>query len=339
MQTPIYHCVKEGPSKRFVPKRCAHLAKPILSDSVLKCNTQPCPAYWKISEWSTCLCTGNNDTGFQKREIKCVQELGTGMVIQIPNGACLDDKPDGRQLCECIKNKQDTYKYRVSPGGLNSIKHRGHHSKIAILNDDNNNLANRQEYKNKKTGIWLTSEWIEQVASAAQFFFNHSDIYFYLQCTSQCGEGIQYRSIFCDRSPPNTDRCDIRLTPDTTKQCTAMDKCDIGEWLVGSWNQCSGDCFNLTQSRTIYCIKNGEVVDDMNCDSNLKPVGIQKCNISQVPDCGPSWHYSEWSEVSIDNFARRIILLQECNFLRRKCSCGEYPHTRFPISIIMFKHC
>ncbi len=27
IQTPIYHCVKEGPSKRFVPKRCAHLGK------------------------------------------------------------------------------------------------------------------------------------------------------------------------------------------------------------------------------------------------------------------------------------------------------------------------
>ncbi len=146
------------------------LAKPILSDSVLKCNTQPCPAYWKISEWGTCQCTGNNDTGFQKREIKCVQELGTGMVIQIPNGACLDDKPDGRQLCECVRSKQDTYKYRV-----NSIKHRGHHSKVAILNDDNsnnNNVPNRPDaiYRNKKTGVWLASEWIEQVNCGKRIF-------------------------------------------------------------------------------------------------------------------------------------------------------------------------
>lgn len=167
IQVPVYHCVKEGPSKRFVPKRCAHLPKPILSDSVLKCNTQPCPAYWKIAEWSSCQCIGNNETGFQKREIKCVQELGTGMVIQIPNGACLEDKPDGRQLCECPKH--DTYKYRVAQNGLNSIKHRGHHSKVAILNDDNsNNLTNRPDsiQKSKKSGVWLTSEWIEQVTQS-----------------------------------------------------------------------------------------------------------------------------------------------------------------------------
>ncbi|KAJ6649909.1 Thrombospondin type-1 domain-containing protein 4, partial [Pseudolycoriella hygida] len=279
IQTPIYHCVKEGPSKRFLPKRCAHLAKPILSDSVLKCNTQPCPAYWKISEWSSCQCTGYNDTGFQKREIKCVQELGTGMVIQIPVGACLDERPDGRQLCECPKNKQDTYKYRVSPGGFNSIKHRVHHSKIPILNDDNNNVPSRPDHRNRKSGVWLASEWIEQ-------------------CTTQCGEGIQYRSIFCDRSPPNIERCDIRLTPDTTRQCTATEKCDIGEWFIGSWSQCTGDCFNLTQSRTIYCIKDGNIVDDAICANDQKPVSFQKCNISQVPECGPSWHYSEWSDCS-----------------------------------------
>lgn len=145
-----------------------NLAKPILSDSVLRCNTQPCPAYWRISEWSTCQCSGNDDSGFQKREVKCVQELGTGMVIQIPNGACLDDRPDSRQSCECIRSKQDTYRYRVSQGGsLNSIKHRGHHSKIAILNDDNNTnmIPNRVDayQRNKKTGVWLTSEWMEQV--------------------------------------------------------------------------------------------------------------------------------------------------------------------------------
>lgn len=148
------------------------LAKPILSDSVLKCNTQPCPAYWKISEWSTCQCTGNDETGFQKREIKCVQELGTGMVIQIPNGACLDDKPDGRQVCDCPRSKQDTYKYRVSQGGLNSIKHRVHHSKNTILNDDNNNIPNRPEtnHRNKRSGVWLTSEWIEQVNGLRKYF-------------------------------------------------------------------------------------------------------------------------------------------------------------------------
>lgn len=41
------------------------------------------------------------------------------------------------------------------------------------------------------------------------------------------------------------------------------------------------------------------IVDDVNCVSDSKPIGVQKCNISQVSECGPSWHYSEWSEVSV----------------------------------------
>lgn len=97
-----------------------------------------------------------------------------------------------------------------------------------------------------------SNKWVNEI-----ILFEHLANNFVQKCTSQCGEGVQYRSIFCDRSPPNTDRCDIRFTPDTTRQCTVMDKCDIGEWFVGSWNQCSGDCFNLTQTRTVYCIKNG----------------------------------------------------------------------------------
>lgn len=173
------------------------------------------------------------------------------------------------------------------------------------------------------------------------------------QCTSTCGEGVQYRSIFCDRSPPNTDRCDIRLTPDTTRQCTATDKCDIGDWFVGSWNQCSGDCFNLTQSRTIHCIKNGydwlhtdhfqilsnalipitcrsrsfidfrNIVDDVNCVSDLKPIGVQKCNISQVSECGPSWHYSEWSEVSVScSFWLLRAFIHNFYYLQCSRACG-----------------
>lgn len=88
------------------------------------------------------------------------------MVIQIPNGACLDDRPDSRQPCECPRSKQDSYKYRVSPGGPTSIKHRVHPSKVAVLNDDtSNNIPSQPDaiYRNKKAGVWLTSEWMEQV--------------------------------------------------------------------------------------------------------------------------------------------------------------------------------
>lgn len=128
----------------------------------------------------------------------------------------------------------------------------------------------------------------------------------FLQCSTTCGDGVQYRSIFCDRSTPNVDRCDLRLTPDTTKQCSSNSHCDVGNWFVGPWSQCSGDCFNLIRSRSVICVKNGEIVPDSFCTNtndvndkeSVKPATMEKCNVSDVDYCKPKWHYSEWSEVN-----------------------------------------
>lgn len=113
---------------------------------------------------------------------------------------------------------------------------------------------------------------------------------------------MQYRTIFCDRSAPNIDRCDLRLTPDTTRQCTSNAKCGIGDWFVGPWSHCFGDCFNLIRSRSVVCIKNDKVVEDSMCTNSNevdggKPITQEKCNVSSVDHCKPRWHYSDWSEV------------------------------------------
>lgn len=63
MLTPIIRCVRESSSKFYAHKRCGHQTKPTLEDSVLKCNTQPCPAYWRIDpdEWTACNCGKLNE--------------------------------------------------------------------------------------------------------------------------------------------------------------------------------------------------------------------------------------------------------------------------------------
>lgn len=77
----------------------------------------------------------------------------------------------------------------------------------------------------------------------------------------------------------------------------------------------ANSCYSLHQKRVWFAIWKAfilitcmpfidfrNIVDDINCVSDLKPVGVQKCNISQVSECGPSWHYSDWSDVSVLNF-------------------------------------
>lgn len=112
-----------------------------------------------------------------------------------------------------------------------------------------------------------------------------------------------YRSIFCDRSP-KSERCDIRLTPDTSRSCTETTKCNAGDWFIGPWSECFGDCFNLMRSRLVLCIKDEQIVADSMCsdtnniENTTKPITIEKCELKDVSYCKPKWHYSEWTEVN-----------------------------------------
>jgi len=304
-QAPIVRCVREAPTRFFSPKRCAHLKQPTLNENLMRCNTQPCPAYWKLADWSECSCGNYNEEVFQQREAKCVQELGTGMVIQVNNAACMDDMPATRQKCECMKQMKtpqlEVYKHK------NPNNHHHHHQSNGVPHSDmsavrhnihgigrhhqNNQIAatgviysnsthNKRAYSdNKRTGTWLTSEWNEA-------------------CSSSCGSGVQLRTIFCDRSPPNSERCDLRFTPDTARQCSSEKRCTSGDWFVGPWSHCSGDCFNLTKTRTILCVHQDTILNDDECKLSEKPVTQQTCALSEVKDCRPRWHFSEWTECS-----------------------------------------
>lgn len=242
----------------------------------MKCNTQACPGYWKVSNWTTCNCLELREIEYQKREIKCVQELSTGIIMQVPDAAC-DIAPLSLQACECktTDNRQKTNKFH-------SIKHRPHkatHS-TSILDNTNAHKSNHMiDAHPKRSGVWLASSWNEH-------------------CSTTCGEGVQYRSLFCDRSLPNFERCELNRTPQVTRHCISHQSCNVGTWFVGPWSYCSGDCFNLTQTRLVYCIRKSQVVDDSDCKATVKPNISQYCSTTEIDDCKPRWHYSEWTNVS-----------------------------------------
>jgi thrombospondin type-1 domain-containing protein 4 len=151
-QQPIIRCVRGEPIRAFSPKKCAHMKKPVVNENLMKCNSQPCPAFWRLGEWSGCKCGEFDEKTNQTREVKCVQELISGVVIQVNSGACIDDRPSSVMTCNCEKP-------------LKVSKHNRLHQPISIVNnqqqnDQKINSKNRTKSpKNKKAGSWLTSEW------------------------------------------------------------------------------------------------------------------------------------------------------------------------------------
>lgn len=157
--TPIIRCVREGTNKFFNHKRCAHQTKPVLNENILRCNAQPCPAYWKVNEWTACNCGLPNEHDYQTRAIECVQELSAGVIIQVNDGACLEKQPDARQECNCPKQLVNFY--RNSHKG----KDKGHHHHAApITLIGNSTIGTRAHHlEGRKPGVWLSSDWNEQV--------------------------------------------------------------------------------------------------------------------------------------------------------------------------------
>ncbi|XP_037825711.1 A disintegrin and metalloproteinase with thrombospondin motifs 6-like, partial [Lucilia sericata] len=256
-QTPIVRCVRENPLRYYSQRRCMHAEKPVINENLLRCNTQPCPAYWRLDDWGECRC--HHGEGSKERELSCVQELASGIVIHVDNSACMEEKPIVKKPCDCPKNRRrSNQRYR-----LHGLSPNSSHTSVR---------------RNERAGTWLMSDWNQY-------------------CSSDCGTGVEYRTIYCDRSKPNSERCDFRATPEITRSCERSDNCETGEWFSGPWTPCNGNCFNLTRTRQVLCIQNQLIVEDEDCKPELRPSSVEKCSHEEVEYCGPRWHYSEWSEV------------------------------------------
>lgn len=290
IQAPIIKCVREGSTKISPPKKCVNLNKPVVNENHLKCNTQPCPAFWKLSEWSECNCGTDDERSIQTRDVRCVQELANDRIIQVHEGACVADTPDVDQSCDCPKPVNHIHTvHEQSPAKPSNRP-------SSIIRHPSRSQNGTVHRRPKKAGAWLMSQWMDQ-------------------CSTECGTGVQYRSIFCDRSPPNSDRCDQRFTPDISRQCSSEKKCMVGDWFTGPWSPCTGDCFNLTKVRFVFCIREEAIVNERECAGD-KPTETAPCVLVDVPECTPKWHTSEWTECTKEcneGTQRRVVKCLEPN--------------------------
>lgn len=127
------------------------------------------------------------------------------------SGAC-DEKPTHSRSCNCSTTSRPPLVdvYKKIPSILTQFN----------TQNDQKISTNKQKIqkpqKSKKSGVWLTSDWSDTC--------------------EPCGGGQQYRTIFCDRTSPHNERCDIRQTPITYRECNgvadANEKC-FGEWFIG----------------------------------------------------------------------------------------------------------
>lgn len=310
---PVIRCVREKPLRIFVPKKCAHLPRPDATEHMMRCNSHACPGYWKVGEWSSnakCECTMTathhlyqqkvqQRVVLQKRDVKCVQELGSGLIIQIPSAACTEQRPIDELPCPPCLGVHETSASRGS--GPMMVADQAPTIISKPLRRPRPHLQQLQHHNHNQDdadrGVWLASAWSKDCST---------------DCNADSTTHIEHRTIFCDRLTKFSKRCELSRTPETSQQCqqpnASSSACTRSEWLIGSWSKCSGDCFNLTQTRTVACVQH--VADSgshhivlasrsVACEQvEPRPLELRECSADDVSHCQPQWHYSAWSEVS-----------------------------------------
>uniref|UniRef100_A0A6I8S0G6 Papilin n=1 Tax=Xenopus tropicalis TaxID=8364 RepID=A0A6I8S0G6_XENTR len=118
-------------------------------------------------------------------------------------------------------------------------------------------------------------------------------------CSATCGGGTQSRSVYC---VTYEGRASQQVVPDAecaafTEKPASQEVCNLracAKWSLGPWTECSTECGEGIQKRTVSCTTDsGAVVQDIACLMQMKPPDTQLCyGENCVQEIG--WHIGEW---------------------------------------------
>ncbi|XP_070684469.1 thrombospondin type-1 domain-containing protein 4 [Pempheris klunzingeri] len=291
----LWECVEKDSQETVSADLCNPALEPTNQEE--DCNIQSCPAYWDVGEWSEC--SRRCGPGTQHRQVICCQVThvhanGTETSVTVAPELCgTSGMPVTKSTCQLKICSQWEIRSEWSPCSVPCGVGQRSREVVCVSNQGdveedaecNMNLK-PDTLQNCDMGAcarsWFTSLWSQR-------------------CSAECGQGNRTRSTIClidHVTDLPLDKCEGERPPEVTS-------CDSGpcqnhlEWYTGPWGQCSSECGNGTQSRSVACIfiNNGdmEVVDQSKCSSLFKPITAQPCILKP---CGIQWYVTEWSACS-----------------------------------------
>ncbi|KAM7419184.1 hypothetical protein PAMA_016348 [Pampus argenteus] len=291
----LWECVEKDSQATVPADLCDPDLKPANQED---CNTQSCPAYWDVGEWSEC--SRKCGPGTQHRQVICrqvthVHANGTAetSVTAAPELCGLSDRPLTKSTCQLKICSQWEIRSEWSPCSVPCGVGQRSREVVCLSNqgevepDEECNVNLKPDIlQNCDMGTcarsWFTSLWSQR-------------------CSAECGQGNQTRMAVClidHVTDLPLDSCEGERPQEVTS-------CDSGpcqnrlEWYTGPWGQCSAECGNGTQTRSVACILNNdshmEVVDLFKCSSQPQPITAQLCRLKP---CGVQWYVTDWSACS-----------------------------------------
>ncbi|XP_073466939.1 ADAMTS-like protein 4 isoform X2 [Aquarana catesbeiana] len=286
---PVYQCVSRSSLDEVSEEECDLSNKPFPQEEA--CNTQPCPAFWDIGNWSVCSRTCG--PGIQHRQVLCRQIYANRTTMVHPQRCGHLPKPNVTQTCQLrICSQWEIQSNWSTCSVMCGVGQRTRHVRCISSQGDevgDGECSNRLRPR--------TNEACDMGPCVRSWFHNEWSS----TCSSECGMGIQRRSVFClssSASDESQESCG-GTKPSDMRVCNSGPCERIVKWYTGPWSECSADCDEGSQRRDVICIsKLGtefNVTDPSECAHLDKPTGLQSCNAGS---CGSRWFTSPWSTCS-----------------------------------------
>uniref|UniRef100_A0A8C9R190 Thrombospondin type 1 domain containing 4 n=1 Tax=Scleropages formosus TaxID=113540 RepID=A0A8C9R190_SCLFO len=261
-RSTVFRCVHRTTHEQVADSLCNSTSRPSPQEEA--CSVEPCPTFWDIGEWSECSKTCG--LGMQHRQVLCRQTYANH-TLTVQASRCRHlEQPDTTTTCQlkiCSEWQVRTEWTSVSEPPFTIV--------IMLL----------RSFQCEIDGI--TKEY---------FLFN---------CSAQCGEGVQTRSVLCLNNHISSlplEGCGPERPPDS-RACDNRPCEDRIEWFAGPWSQCSAECGPGTQQRELVCLTKTDgafsVLPLYECSSLERPPHQRSC---QLRPCGARWYHTEWSACS-----------------------------------------
>uniref|UniRef100_A0A8C2WE26 ADAMTS-like 7 n=1 Tax=Cyclopterus lumpus TaxID=8103 RepID=A0A8C2WE26_CYCLU len=292
----LWGCVEQDSETTVPSDLCDPALEP--TDQEEDCNTQPCPAYWDVGEWSEC--SRRCGPGTQHRQVICrrvtrVRTNGTETSVTVAEELCgSPDRPVTTSTCQLKICSQWEMRSEWSPCSVPCGVGQRSREVVCVSNqgdveeDEECNMNLKPDtLENCDMGVcarsWFTSLWSQR-------------------CSAECGRGSRTRTVLCLMDHVTDLPLDIceGQRPAEAISCESGPCQNRLEWSTGPWSQCSAECGNGTQTRSVVCIFNNddglaEVADWVKCSSLSQPITAQPCRLKP---CGVQWYVTEWSACS-----------------------------------------
>lgn len=157
----------------------------------------------------------------------------------------------------------------------------------------------------------------------------------YSPCSVTCGGGYQMSRPICKNKETGKEvdegYCNISHRPRPKIRECNLHKCP-NKWITEEWTECSTTCGRGSQTRHVYCAKDGNngtriPISGTYCHT-LKPATERTCNLK---DC-PRWYEGTWSGCSTtcgQGFQMRVVICKDhIGETSDKCNSSTMPARR-----------